>query len=95
MFRNMGKVLSLLGGLIAIVGAVGSLFLELFGWYNTTGGYTSAIGGGAGVIIPSPLDYLGLLPGALVVLGGLLCFIPKKGTCLLGGLLILDLVKLS
>ncbi len=85
----MGKVLSLLGGLLALAGAIGSVFLELFSWYTTTTGYTSAIGGGAGVIIPSPLDILGLLPGALVVLGGILCFIPKKASCLLGGLLIL------
>lgn len=85
----MGKILSLLGGLLALAGAIGSLFLSLLGWYNAGTVFTSSIGGHAGEIIPAPFDILGFLPGAIVVLGGILCFIPKKATCLIGGLLIL------
>ncbi|UYP45231.1 hypothetical protein NEF87_001516 [Candidatus Lokiarchaeum ossiferum] len=85
----MAKILSLLGGLLALAGAIGSLFLGLLGWYNVGTTFTSSIGGSAGTIIPSPLDILGLIPGVLVVLGGILCFIPKKATCAIGGFLIL------
>ncbi|QEE17877.1 hypothetical protein DSAG12_03715 [Promethearchaeum syntrophicum] len=88
----MGKVriLGIIGGFFAIVGIVASLFVELLGWYNAgPGAYVNAIGGGTAGIIASPIVILEFLPGIIAVLGAILCFVPKKITCLIGGLLVI------
>ena len=90
------KILSLLGGLIALGCLVASIFVELLGWYNFTGGWFNALGvanlSGTAIgdltYISSPFDIMEILPAAIVLLGAILCFIPKKITCILGALLI-------
>jgi len=85
----MAKVLGFVGGFIAIVGIVASLFIEILAWYSGGLYYVNAIGGGTVGIIADPIDYLKLLPGIIAILGAILCLIPKKLTCLIGGLLVL------
>jgi hypothetical protein len=85
---SMGKILSFLGGVLALAGVIGSLFLDYLAWDSLAGtGFTSAIGT-AGLVF-SDLVILSVVQGGLALLGGLLCLIPKKATCALGGLLIL------
>ena len=84
----MGKVLGFIGGFIAIVGIVASLFIEILAWYAGPN-WVNAIGGVNGVIMVSPFDIMAFLPGVIAVLGAILCFIPKKLTCLIGGLLVI------
>ena len=85
----MGKILGFIGGFIAIVGIVASLFIEYLAWYNGGTYYLNAIGGGTVGIIADPIDWLKFLPGIIAILGAILCLIPKKLTCLIGGLLVL------
>ena len=87
----MGKrILGFVGGFIALVGIVAGLFIELIAWYNAgTGAWANSIGGGTAGIIASPIVILELLPGIIAAVGAILCFIPKKLTCLIGGLLVL------
>ena len=90
------KILSLVGGLIALGCLVASLFVGLMGWYNTPAGWVNALGvsnaSGTAIadlsFISSPFDIMTILPGALALVGAILCFIPKKITCILGSLLI-------
>ncbi len=84
----MGKVLGFIGGFLAIVGIVASLFIEYLAWYAGPN-WVNAIGGVNGEIMASPFDILAFLPGVIALLGAILCFIPKKLTCLIGGLLVL------
>lgn len=88
-WKKMGKTLSFMGGFLAIVGIVASLFIEYLAWYNTGSNWVNAIGGGSAEIIADPIVIMDLLPGVIAVLGAILCFIPKKLTCLIGGLLVL------
>ena len=86
----MGKrILGYIGGFFAIVGIVASLFIEYLAWYNAGPFYVNAIGGGTAGIIASPFVILEFLPGIIAIIGTILCFIPKKLTCLIGGLLVL------
>ncbi|MHA1474174.1 MAG: hypothetical protein ACTSQ5_03190 [Promethearchaeota archaeon] len=86
----MGKILGFIGGFFAIVGIVAGLFIEYIAWYNAgTGIWVNAIGGGTVGIIASPIVILEFLPGVIAILGAILCLIPKKLTCLIGGLLVL------
>lgn len=85
----MGKVLGFIGGFFAIVGIVASLFIEYLAWFNNGSIWVNAIGGGTAGIMPSPFDIMVFLPGIIAILGAILCFIPKKLTCLIGGLLVL------
>ena len=85
----MGKTLSFMGGFLAFVGIVASIFIEYLAWYSTGTDWVNAIGGGSAGMIADPIVILELLPGVIAVLGAILCFIPKKLTCLIGGLLVL------
>lgn len=85
----MGKVLGFIGGFLAIVGIVAGLFIEILAWYSGGLFYVNSIGGGTVGIIADPIDILELLPGVIAILGAILCLIPKKLTCLIGGLLVL------
>lgn len=86
----MGKTLGFMGGFLAFLGIVASLFIEYLAWYNTGANiWINAIGGGTAEIIADPIVILELLPGVIAILGAILCFIPKKLTCLIGGLLVL------
>jgi len=90
------KILSLIGGIITLGCLVASLFVELLGWYNTGAGWVNALGvsNASGTafadlaFISSPFDIMTILPGTIVLVGAILCFIPKKITCILGSLLI-------
>ena len=88
-WKKMGKTLSFMGGFLAIVGIVASLFIEYLAWYMNGSIWVNAIGGGSAKIIADPIVILELLPGIIAILGAILCFIPKKLTCLIGGLLVL------
>ena len=86
----MGKrILGFIGGFFAIVGIVASLFIEYLSWYTNGSVWVNAIGGGSAGIIPSPIDIMPFIAGIVALLGAILCFIPKKLTCLIGGLLVL------
>jgi hypothetical protein len=86
----MGKrILGFIGGFIAIVGIVGSLFIEILAWLNVGPFWFNSIGGGMSIIIADPIDILEFLPGVIAILGAILCFVPKKLTLLIGGLLVL------
>ena len=85
----MGKVLGFIGGFIALVGIVAGLFIPILAWFNAGPLYNNAIGGGTVGIIASPIVILEFLPGIIAALGAILCFIPKKLTNLIGGLLVL------
>ena len=85
----MGKVLGFIGGFFAIVGIVAGLFIPILALYNVGPVYVNAIGGGTVGIIASPIVILEFLPGVIAILGAILCLIPKKLTCLIGGLLVL------
>ncbi len=86
----MGKrILGFIGGFFAVVGIVAGLFIPILAWYNDGAAFTNAIGGGDATIMPTPFDILVFLPGIIAILGAILCFIPKKLTCLIGGLLII------
>ena len=93
-WEKMGKTLSFMGGFLAFVGIVASLFIEYLAWYNTGSDWVNAIGGSSTGMIADPIIILELLPGVIAVLGAILCFIPKKITILIGGLLILGGVGL-
>jgi len=86
----MGKrILGFIGGFLAIVGIVASLFIEILAWFNNGANWVNAIGGGSPGIIADPIVPLELLPGIIAILGAILCFVPKKLTCLIGGLLVI------
>ena len=85
----MGKYLGFIGGFLAIVGVVASLFIEILAWYTLGPFWLNAIGGGNVGIIADPIEIFTLLPGIIAILGAIICLIPKKLTCLIGGLLVL------
>ena len=86
----MGKrILGFIGGFIAIVGIVASLFIEILAWYTVGPFWFNSIGGGFVGIIADPIEIMMLLPGIIAILGAIICLIPKRVTCLIGGLLVL------
>ncbi|MHA1718418.1 MAG: hypothetical protein ACTSWX_03390 [Promethearchaeota archaeon] len=85
----MAKVLGFIGGFLAFVGIVASLFIEYIAWFNNGSIWVNAIGGGSGEIIPNPIVILEFLPGVIAIIGAILCFIPKKVTLSIGGLLVI------
>ncbi|HMF32200.1 MAG TPA: hypothetical protein VKK79_12330 [Candidatus Lokiarchaeia archaeon] len=99
----MARPAAIIGGILAIIGSLGSFFIAILGWYtvefsgiiNVTASVT-AFGGlvadpssWAGNASPYSNQILEILPGILALIGGILCLIPKKGATILGGLLIL------
>ena len=85
----MGKYLGFIGGFLAIVGVVASLFIEILAWYTLGPFWLNAIGGGTAGIIADPIEIFTLLPGIIAILGAIICLIPKKMTILIGSLLVL------
>ncbi len=87
----MKKPLAFFGGLIAVVGFVLSIFLELFAYYNDPIGWYGALGGyNTGIDIN---EYYGetmfLVAGIIVALGGVMCLTQGKGLAAIGGILVI------
>ena len=98
--NDMAKPVAIIGGFLVIIGVVGGLFLEFFGWFNydliLSEGVINSFGGTGGSIFGFEQDntyfseeIIELLPGIIAAVGGLLMITQNKTMCIIGGVLVL------
>lgn len=100
--KSNDSILILIGGILAIIGVVLSLFIKEFGWWMWEGRiflgngdyFLTAFGGEQGSLMgdDSTLfseENIQILAGVLALIGGALCLTKKKMFGILGGILII------
>ncbi len=97
----MGRPLALIGGLLALAGAILGLFMSFGGWWilemrifnAESTAYFNAFWGSYDSISDETVyiaeEMVKAASGILVVLGGILCLFQKKSLAAIGGILIL------
>jgi hypothetical protein len=104
----MARPVAIIGGLLALIGTLGSYFIVTLGWYTLEvsgllnfqisltafGGSIANPASYSGNATPYSTNLLEILPAILAIIGSILCFIPKKGATIVGGILILLAVLL-